>query len=122
MGKTGSNMPDVSDGFGDWQERICLLLRTQKVTDGLVTNVDRRLTFYGCWQPLSPRTIALKPEGQRSWTWIQLHCRAQATNLKTNDRVFYNGDLFKVMALLDYGLNGFVEYHLVRDYQDGGSQ
>ena len=121
MGRRNSNMPDVSDGLGDWQERICLLLRTEQVVDGLVVNSDRKLVFYGCWQPLSPRALSLKPEGQQSWTWIQLHCQARSTNLMTNDRVVYNGDLYKVMALIDYSLNGYVEYHLVRDYQNGGT-
>jgi hypothetical protein len=77
------------------------------------------MNFMGTWQPLSAEKIALKPEGERSWKWIQLHCRNGLKNLETNDLVIRDGEKtrYKVMERLDYSLSGFIEYHLVEDFQ-----
>lgn len=104
--------------FSGWTTRILLTKCMQNVVNGLVTTQQIPISFYGTIQPLSAREISLKPEGQRSWTWLQVHCQAKATNLIPGDQVIYGVDLYKVMALKDYSLNGFIEYHLVRDYQN----
>lgn len=119
---TSSGMPQISAAFGGWMTKIILLKHTEKVVNGFVERCDTPIQFSGTMQPLSARAISLKPEGQRSWTWLQLHCFALSVNLIPGDRVTWNGDEYKVMELKDYSLNGYIEYHLVRDYQNGGSQ
>lgn len=115
-------MPQMRAAFGGWTTKITMIKRSQSVVNGLVIETDHPLTFKGTVQPLSPRSLMLKPEGQRSWTWLQVHCLAStALNLKPNDRVVFNGELFKVMADLDYSLNNYIEYHLVKDYQGNGA-
>lgn len=118
MAKTSSGMPLMGRAFSGWTTRILLTKCMQNVVNGLVTTQQIPISFYGTIQPLSAREISLKPEGQRSWTWLQVHCQAKATNLIPGDQVIYGVDLYKVMALKDYSLNGFIEYHLVRDYQN----
>ena len=34
-----------------------------------------------------------------------------------NDEIIYNNQNFRVEAVNDYSLNGYVEYHVVRDYE-----
>lgn len=102
--------------FLNWFKRISVVKIVQSVVDGLVVETETAITFEGVIQPLSPEKIELKPEGQRSWVWLQIHCKAGSLNLNDNDKIVYNGNRLKVMGKLDYSLNGFVEYHAVQDY------
>lgn len=76
------------------------------------------ITFRGVIQPLQPKTIALKPEGQRAWEWLQIHCFSGPLNLDDDDQIIWQGRNYKVMGVYNYELNGYIEYHLVRDYQN----
>jgi hypothetical protein len=62
--------------------------------------------------------IALKPEGQRSWSWFMLHIEGINRVFQTNDRVVFRGDLYKAMAIKDYTLNNYTQVDLILDYQD----
>lgn len=114
--RKGSGMPQMGRAFAGWQQNITMTRRADVVVDGLVTHQENSFTFKGVLQPLHPKQIALKPEGQRAWKWYQLHCFS-ASVLNVNDQVTYLGGLYKVMGEYDYSLNGFIEYHLVKDYQ-----
>lgn len=139
----GSGMPQMGNAFAGWASPITVYKRTQDVIDALVTygapsqwdqpeqNYDveettfdtpippiTAITFNGIIQPLSPKLIALKPEGQRAWEWLQIHCLSGSLDLDTNDIIIYNQKNFKVMGVNNYGLDNFIEYHLIRDYQD----
>lgn len=114
----GSGMPQMRAAFGGWNRRITLARRTQPIINGLVVDVDRPFTFRGTIQPLNPAQIALKPEGLRAWPWLQIHCiSTDASLLQPNDKIVWNRQVYKVMAQNDYSLNGFVEYHAVKDFQ-----
>lgn len=113
----GSGMPQVSGVLAGWMKSITLQKRQQLTNDGLVSYVNTDITFSGTIQPLSARQIALKPEGQRAWEWLQIHAVAGTKNIADNDQIVYNGIIFKVMATKDYSLNGYIEYHLAREYQ-----
>lgn len=120
--QTSSGMPQISAAFAGWTTKLLLVKRVEVVVDGFVQYNDTPIKFYGTMQPLSARDISLKPEGQRSWTWLQMHCFARSIELIPGDRIRWNGDNYKVMAQNDYSLNGYIEYHLVREFQDGGSE
>lgn len=118
---TSSGMPQMCAAFSGWATKIILLKHTETVVDGFVEISETPIYFRGTIQPLSARAIALKPEGQRSWTWLQVHCLATSCPLLPGDKVSWNGDIYKVMAQNDYSLNGYIEYHLVKDFQTGGT-
>jgi len=113
-----SGMPQMSAAFEGWTTNLILKLVTQTITDGFVTDTTTDLNVFGTWQPLSPEEIALKPDGQRSWEWIDLHIEGSVLLFATNDRVMYGGLKYKIMAVKDYTLNNYSEYHLVLDYQE----
>jgi len=116
--QTSSGMPQMGRAFAGWTSRITLTKRTEIVVDALVTYQDSQFVYNGTIQPLSPRQLNLKPEGQRSWEWLQIHCLATGVwDLKESDRIIWQGRIYKLMATWDYSLNGFIEYHLCRDYQ-----
>ncbi len=111
-----SGMPQIGAAFSGWQQTITLLKITQAVVNGLVQDTGASMAFKGTIQPLSPKMIALKPEGQRAWEWLQIHCFAQPANLTTNDRFIYAGKTYKIMAANDYSLSNYIEFHAVADY------
>jgi hypothetical protein len=107
----------MSAAFAGWFSPITLTVITQTINAGLVTDTESTVTFQGVIQPLSPEQIQLKPEAQRSFQWLQIHCKTGGGTLNTNDRIIYGAKTFKVMAPLDYSLNGFLEYHAIEDYE-----
>ena len=111
-----SSMPKMGLAFNGWQNTITLKIITQTVTNGLITQQEVTKTFKGVIQPLSPKEINLKPEGQRAFAWLQIHCFSGDLNLNVNDRIFYNNKTYKLMAILDYSLNNYIEYHLTEDF------
>lgn len=113
-----SGMPQMKAAFAGWQTKITLTQITEQVVQGLVEITESQKTFIGTIQPLSAKAIALKPEGQRAFTWLQIHCTAGSLNLNVNDRIIYNDKKYKIMALLDYSLNNYIEYHACEDYQE----
>lgn len=117
-----SGMPQMGAAFSGWQKKITLTRIVQQVVRGIVTDVPTSLTFQGTIQPLNPRLIMLKPEGQRSFTWLQIHAFASSLNLDDNDRISglpppFDGKNYKIMGVYDYSLNNFIEYHAIEDYE-----
>lgn len=112
-----SGMPQMNAAFAGWMSRITIQKITQTVVDGLIEQTGEQITFQGTIQPLSARELYLKDEGQRSFTWLQIHCFAGSLNLIPNDIIFYNDVKYKIMAVKDYSLNNYIEYHAVQDYQ-----
>ena len=110
-------MPNMSTTLFGWQVPLELVRITQSVTDGDVQYSEDHISFQGVWQPLKDEQLQFKPEGQRSWEWIWIHAVAGTLNLDTADKVLFNNKRFKVMSVKDYSLNGFIEYQLVRDYE-----
>ena len=111
-----TNMPNMAGTLSGWQVPLQLIKRKQSVKDGDVSFEDETINFLGVWQPLRDEQLISKPEGQRSWEWIWIHAVAGTLNLNTADKVIFNNKRYKVMAIKDYSLNGFIEYQLVRDY------
>jgi hypothetical protein len=118
-----SDMPQITEAFGNWFSPITMNKVTQTVGvdgPGLVTQTETPFTFNGVVQPLTFKEIMIKPEGQRAWTWLQINCAIPGV-LNINDIISYRGQNYKVMALKDYTMSGFVEYHVVHDYQGSGA-
>lgn len=113
-----SGMPKISSAFRGWTSLITLATITQIIVDGFVTDEEDSISFYGVIQPLTQEELELKPDGERSWQWLMIHCAAGTLNLSTNDKIIYNGTHYKIMAIKDYSLNAYVEYHAARDYEN----
>lgn len=113
-----SGMPDVSAALSGWTVPITMKRITQIIVEGLVQDIFENISFEGVIQPLSPSKVALKPEGERTWNWLQIHSFKGPLNVTLTDLVEYNGVRYKVMAQNDYTLNSYVEYHVVQDFSD----
>lgn len=114
-----SGQPDMSDTLTGWEIPLTLVKITQSIIDGDLVINETQINFKGVWQPLKDEQLALLPEGQRSWEHIWIHAKSSSLDLETADKVIFNSKRYKVISKKDYGLNGFVEYMLIRDYEDG---
>lgn len=112
-------MPQIAAAFSGWLGLISIVKVTQTETDGFVTDVQSNpIIFKGTIQPLTAKEIVLKPEGQRAWAWLQIHCFSGNLNLVGNDRIIYKDKLYKVMNIWDYSLNNYIEYHIIQDFEN----
>ena len=116
--KALSGMPQMQNALSGWEVPLTLTKMIQSVNNGFVSFTEQTFNFMGVWQPLKDEQLQFLPENQRSWEWIWIHAKASEVNLQTADKVIFNDKRYKVMAVKDYSLNGFIEYQLVRDYED----
>lgn len=114
-----SGMPQMGAAFSGWLGLISIVKITQTELNGFVTDVQSNpIIFKGTIQPLTAKEIVLKPEGQRAWGWLQIHCFSGNLNLVGNDRIIYKEKLYKVMNIWDYSLNNYIEYHIIQDFEN----
>lgn len=113
-----TSFPNMANTLNGWEVPLQLVKVTQEIVDGDAQYTEEFIRFMGVWQPLRDEELQFKPEGQRSWEWIWIHAKSGTLNLETQDKVIFNDKRYKVMNVKDYSLNGFIEYQLVRDYED----
>jgi hypothetical protein len=109
-------IPKIRTALSGWQSPITLIKITQTNVDGDITDSETEITFQGVVQPLTPEALKIKPLEERSWEWLMIHTKTGA-EISTNDLIGYNGKKYKVMFENDYVLNGYYEYHLVKNYE-----
>ena len=97
---------------------LTLVKITQDIIEGEKATTEEKINFLGVWQPLRDEQLQFKPEGQRSWEWVWIHAKSGNLNLSTQDKIIFQNKRFKVMSVKDYSLNGYIEYELVRDYEE----
>lgn len=112
-----TGLPQMSNTLTGWESPLTLIKITQKMINGDVVKTEEAIDFLGCWQPLRDEELQFKPENQRSWSWYWIHAKSGTLNLQTQDKIIFQDKRYKVMSVKDYSLNGFIEYHIVRDYE-----
>lgn len=113
-----SGMPQMGAAFAGWMKSITLVTVKESIVDALVIEDRREKTFQGVIQPLGPKQLMLKPEGERAWQWFMIHCISTSLDVDTGDGIEYNGKNYKVMKINDYSLNNYIEYHVVEGFQN----
>lgn len=76
--------------------------------------IETRSTM-GVVQALKMKDLMIYPEGERAWTWKEVHCLPDF-QLDPNEYVLYDGVRYKVKSKKYYKEYGFVYYHLLQDY------
>ena len=110
-------LPQMSNTLTSWLIPLELEKITQDVVNGDVVETSTKIAFRGVFQPLKAEMLQFKPENLRSWSWYWIHAQAGTLNLQTQDKIIFNGERFKVMAVKDFSLYGYVEYEVIRDYE-----
>lgn len=114
-----SGMPQINNALNGWEVPLTLVKVIQNVVEGDLVTTELKINFKGVWQPLSAEQLNLLPEGQRSWENVWIHAKSSQLNLETADKVIFKNRRYKITQKKDYGLNGFVEYMLIRDFEEG---
>jgi len=116
--QTGT-VPNVGGAMLDWFQPMVF----GRVTKSNVAYQDVEsmveVSFRGIIQPFTGRQLLIKPEGERSWTWLMLHADPSLT-LDTDEVVTYLGVQTRVMKQNDYRIYGYVQYELVQDWTGSG--
>lgn len=112
-----SFMPNMASTLTGWESPLELVRINQDVVEGDLVTTEEKIQFLGVWQPLRNEVLELKPEGQRSWSWYWIHAKSGTLNLDTADKIIFNNVRYKVMEVKDYSLNGYIEYHVIKDYE-----
>lgn len=112
-----SGLPQMSNTLTGWEVPLTLTKITQKIVDGDRVTEEQQINFQGVFQPLRDEQLQFKPEGERSWPWYWIHCKAGTLNLQTQDKIIFENIKYKVMAVKNYSLYGYIEYEIVRDYE-----
>lgn len=113
-----NGMPNMANTLNGWEVPLSFIKITQSIADGDVVKTETPINFMGVWQPLRDEELQFKPENQRSWSWYWVHAKSGTVELQTQDKFLFKNKRYKVMAVKDYSLNGFIEYHVIRDYED----
>lgn len=116
--KSGTT-PDVSGALQDYFQPMVFSALVKIVSGFQVIETAKPINFQGTIQPFTDRQLYLKPEGQRAWTWYMLHADP-VLSLDVDSVVLWNSKQTRVMARKDYGLYGYVEYHLCQDWEGSG--
>jgi len=110
------SIPKIQFALNCWESPITMIKITQAIVDYQTVNTEEAITFKGVIQPLTAEALKVRPLEERSWEWLMIHTRT-SVELATGDLIEYNGKKFKVMFEKDYSLNGYYEYHLVKNYE-----
>jgi hypothetical protein len=114
-------IPNVNAAMTNWFQPM-VFMRVVKTTEAFqAVETGETINFQGVIQPLDGRRLALKPEGQRAWTWLWLHADP-SLKLDVDEVVIYLGVQTRIMALKDYSIYGYVSYELVQDWTGAGPE
>lgn len=118
INQLSANLPDVSEVMNGWEVSMTANYVTQAVVDGAVVDTEVNKPIKGIMQPLKAEEILLKDEGQRSFDWYQVHVRDDVYGeLFTTQILIINSVPYKIKAKKDWVLNGYREYHAIRDFE-----
>ena len=112
-----TGLPQMSNTLNGWEVPLTLTKIVQKIVNGDRTTIEEKINFQGVFQPLRDEQLQFKQEGERSWSWYWIHAKAGTLNLQTQDKIIFENNRYKVMAVKDYSLYGYIEYQVVRDYE-----
>lgn len=113
-----SGLPNMANTLNGWEVPLTLIKIKQSIVDGDVIKTEENINFLGVWQPLRDDELQFKPEGQRSWSWYWIHAKSGTLNLQTQDKIIFQGQRYKVMAVKNYSIYGYITYEVVLDYEE----
>ncbi len=119
LNQNTGTLPDLSDAILNWFQPMVFTTVVKTVVNFKLVETPTNINFAGVWQPLSPRELAMKPDGQREWIWIRLIALPNV-ELTPDQVITYLGVQYRVKAVRNYELENFLEYDLVQDYVGSG--
>lgn len=105
------SFPKMNEGFAGWGLGITLkVVKTDQVDFEQQETLYSDSNFNGVIEPIPPRKLMVKPEGERAWNWLTLWT---SKRLKTNDIVQDpQNRQYRVMSVTDWRGANYFEYEL----------
>ena len=113
-----SGLPQMGATLNGWEVPLELVKIKQSIVNGDAVKTEEHIKFLGVWQPLRDDELQSKPEGQRSWSWYWIHAKSGSLNLQTQDKIIFQDKRYKVMAVKNYNIYGYITYEVVLDYEE----
>lgn len=110
-------LPNMQSAMGNYFQPLVFTQIQKKVGDTF-TLVEQtvKTNFMGVRQPLTGQQLQMKPEGQRQWKWERIHAYPDLV-LGVDDQIMFGSVQYRVTDKFDFTEYGYVEYHIVQDYQ-----
>lgn len=106
------SFPKMAEAFSGWGGAVTLKIVSRDQVDFEETEtLYSDLTFTGVIQPIPPRKLMIKPEGERSWNWLTLWSKQRLSN--SNIIQDAQNRQYRVMSVTDWRGAGYFEYELV---------
>lgn len=117
-------IPDLGEALRDWMQLMTFTKVTKETVGFQVMETATNVSFWGVIMPFTSRQLAMKPEGQRSWSWFKVYAQAAPAGsviaLNTDDVGTWNGIQTRVMARTHFVLHGFTEMEWLQDWTESG--
>ncbi len=113
-----SSVPSVETTLLGFLEPATFIVITKR-QDPLtfeVTETRRAILTLASIQPLKTRELAIKPEGERRWTWLKIYALPDLI-LTPKDVIQIGLTKYRVMGVKDWSAKGYMYYEVVEDYQ-----
>ena len=110
------SFPLLQEAFSEWSDWVSFTVVKKTIANFEVVETQyQEEIFNGVLQPLSPRKLSVKPEGQRDWKWLTLWTE----KILPEDAIIQGSDgrYYRVMSQTDWRQAGYVEYQLVESPQ-----
>lgn len=110
-------LPNMANGVAMFLQVMKVFVVTKKQVMGYTEEETECVITKAVRVPLNPKQLEIKPEGQRAWSWSQLHTLTDL-KIRVDDIVIIRDIRYRVMAINNYAEYGFYDYHLVEDYNN----
>jgi len=109
-------LPNMGETIMGWFQNLTFSVITKTIVNMVVQETYTPVSFLGVIEALSPQLLAIKPEGQRQWTWYTVWALPNLV-LKPDDIFTYLTVTYRVMKRNDFTQYGYVQYEIVENYQ-----
>lgn len=109
-------VPNMRGTLNNWMQALALTKVIKQSINFDIKESYVPLSTRGMIQPFGAEELSLKPDGQRDWTWQMLHTTIDLV-LKPDDVVIIKEVRYRVMSKTDCSQYGYVQYHLIQDYE-----
>jgi hypothetical protein len=108
--------PAMGEVLIEWQNSMLF----KKIVDEIINFEDIKTEsdypFRGVFQPMSPRELFFKTEGERNWRWWKMWTKP-GLDIQNGDIIEdFKGVRFKIVKSSDWNQGGYSEYDLLEDY------
>lgn len=114
---TFNNLPNLRNPITKWFSKIDFIRVTKTISNFIVTETEEDDSFFGVVQNFDSRQLKILPEAQRAWTWKMIHATPDL-QIDVDEKIRYRGVEYRCMNIRDFREYGYLEYHIVADYED----